>query len=78
MSATPDPLRRDPGYLGLTAPVQSLPAAYYFDAAEYLRELGQVWYRNWIYICRSSRARPNIGTSCESRGCTPGQCRHSL
>ena len=54
MSATPDPLRRDPGYLGLTAPVQSLPAAYYFDAAEYLRELGQVWYRNWIYICRSS------------------------
>ena len=54
MSATPAPVRRDPGYLGLTAPVQSLPAAYYFDAAQYLRELGQVWYRNWIYICRSS------------------------
>jgi len=54
MSATPDPLRRDPGYLGLTAPAETLPAAYYFDAAQYLRELAQVWYRNWIYICRSS------------------------
>ena len=54
MSATPAPVRRDPGYLGLTAPVETLPAAHYFDAAHYLRELGQVWYRNWIYICRSS------------------------
>jgi len=54
MSASPSSVRRDPGYLGLTAPVETLPAAYYFDPAQYRRELNQVWYRNWIYICRSS------------------------
>ena len=54
MSATPSSVRRDPGYLGLTSPVEALPAAYYFDPAQFVRELSQVWYRNWIYICRSS------------------------
>ena len=54
MGANPSPARRDPGYLGLTTPVESLPAAYYFDPAQYLRELSQIWYRNWIYVCRSS------------------------
>jgi len=42
MSATPSPVRRDPGYLGLTTPVETLPAADYFDPAQYLRELSQV------------------------------------
>ena len=54
MSASPSSIRRDPGYTGLTTPVATLPAAYYFDPAQYLRELRQVWYRNWIYVCRSS------------------------
>ncbi len=54
MSANPAPVRRDPGYLGLTTPVATLPAAHYFDPAQYLRELRQVWHRNWIYVCRSS------------------------
>jgi len=54
MSANPAPARRDPGYLGLTAPVATLPAAWYFDPAQYQRELTQIWYRNWIYACRSS------------------------
>jgi len=54
MAANPSSGRRDPGYLGLTTPVETLPAAYYFDPAQYLRELAQVWYRNWIYVCRSS------------------------
>ncbi len=54
MSANPVPVRRDPGYLGLTTPIATLPAAHYFDPAQYLRELQQVWYRNWIYVCRSS------------------------
>jgi len=54
MSATPEPVRRDPGYLGLTTPVATLPAVYYFDPVQYQRELTQVWYRNWIYVCRSS------------------------
>jgi glycine betaine catabolism A len=54
MSANPAPVRRDPGYLGLTAPVATLPAVWYFDPAQYQRELTQIWYRNWIYACRSS------------------------
>ena len=54
MSVSPSSVRRDPGYLGLTTAVETLPAAYYFDPAQYLRELSLVWYRNWIYVCRSS------------------------
>ena len=54
MGTNPSSARRDPGYLGLTTPVETLPAAYYFDPAQYLRELSQIWYRNWLYVCRSS------------------------
>jgi len=39
---------------GLTEKVDGLPAARYYDAAHYERELARVWYRNWIYIGRSS------------------------
>jgi Rieske 2Fe-2S family protein len=46
--------RRDPGYAGLTTPIDTLPSAYYFDPAHYQRELTQIWQRNWIYVCRSS------------------------
>ena len=46
--------RRDPGYLGLTSTVETLPASYYFDPLHYQRELKQIWQRNWIYVCRSS------------------------
>jgi len=54
MSASPPPLRRDPGYAGLTRPVETLPAAWYFDPAHHARELRQIWYRNWLYVCRAS------------------------
>ena len=54
MSATPSSVRRDSGYTGLTAPIATLPSAYYLDPLHYQRELGEIWYRNWIYICRSS------------------------
>jgi len=54
MSARPTPVRRDPGYAGLTTPVETLPAAWYFDPQHYQRELSRIWYRNWIYVCRSS------------------------
>jgi glycine betaine catabolism A len=47
-------VRRDPGYAGLTEPVAALPASYYFDPQHYELELRQIWYRNWIYVCRSS------------------------
>jgi Rieske 2Fe-2S family protein len=47
-------VRRDPGYAGLTTTVDSLPASFYFDPAQHQREMTQIWYRNWIYVCRSS------------------------
>ena len=50
-------VRRDPGYLGLTRSVAALPATDYFDAVHYQRELAQIWYRNWLYIGRSSEVR---------------------
>ncbi len=49
--------RRDPGYLGLTRSVAALPAADYFDALHYQRELAHIWYRNWLYVGRSSELR---------------------
>jgi len=54
VSANAPTARRDPGYLGLTDAVETLPASYYFDPAHYQRELKQIWHRNWIYVCRSS------------------------
>ena len=54
MSAKPTSVRRDPGYTGLTTPIETLPSAYYLDPLHYQRELRDIWYRNWIYICRSS------------------------
>src|SRR5438270_3793448 len=41
-------------YNGLTTHTEGLPAAAYFDAARYERELQRIWYRNWIYVGRSS------------------------
>ncbi|MGO9803132.1 MAG: aromatic ring-hydroxylating oxygenase subunit alpha [Steroidobacteraceae bacterium] len=46
--------RRDPGYAGLTTSVAALPAAWYFDPAHHRLELSRIWYRHWIYACRSS------------------------
>jgi glycine betaine catabolism A len=54
VSAQPSSGRRDPGYLGLTTPVATLPAHYYFDAEHYQREITQIWNRNWVYVCRAS------------------------
>jgi phenylpropionate dioxygenase-like ring-hydroxylating dioxygenase large terminal subunit len=53
MSVKQVSVRRDPGYAGLTTAVGTLPAAYYFDAAHYRLELSRIWYRHWIYACRS-------------------------
>jgi glycine betaine catabolism A len=53
MSARATPVRRDPGYAGLTVPVETLPSSWYFDVAHYQRELSRIWYRNWMYVCRA-------------------------
>ncbi len=54
MSAKPSAIRRDPGYLGLTTAIETLPAYYYYDPEHYRKELRQIWQRNWVYVCRSS------------------------
>jgi glycine betaine catabolism A len=41
-------------YNGLTKLAKGLPADAYFDPRQYERELHRIWYRNWIYVCRSS------------------------
>lgn len=47
------------GYNGLTEHTEGLPADAYFDARRYDTELHRIWYRNWVYVGRSSEvARP--------------------
>jgi Rieske 2Fe-2S family protein len=38
---------------GLTRTEPTLPTSWYLDPAHYQRELSEIWYRNWIYVCRS-------------------------
>jgi glycine betaine catabolism A len=40
-------------YNGLSHVQATLPSHYYFDSTHYERELNSIWYRNWIYLCRS-------------------------
>jgi Rieske 2Fe-2S family protein len=42
------------GYNGLTELTEGLPAEAYFEPRHFERELQRIWYRNWIYVCRSS------------------------
>jgi Rieske 2Fe-2S family protein len=44
----------DTGYNGLTEHTEGLPAEAYFEARNYQRELQRIWYRNWVYVGRSS------------------------
>ena len=31
----------------------TLPSHYYYDNTRYEQELAQIWYRNWLYLCRA-------------------------
>ena len=42
------------GYNGLAEHTLGLPADAYFDPSQYARELQRIWYRNWVYVGRSS------------------------
>ncbi len=42
------------GYNGLTEHTEGLPALAYFDPRQYDGELQRIWYRNWVYVGRSS------------------------
>src|SRR3984885_13296847 len=44
----------DLGYNGLTEHTEGLPAGAYYDPQQYERELRRIWYRNWVYVGRSS------------------------
>jgi glycine betaine catabolism A len=44
----------DLGYNGLTESTPGLLADAYFDPRQYERELQRIWYRNWVYVGRSS------------------------
>ena len=35
----------------------SLPSAWYYDAAQYARELEAVWYRDWVCVARQEDLR---------------------
>ena len=52
MLMTPGP--NAAGFNGLAEHTQGLDADAYFDPKQYARELQRIWYRNWIYVGRSS------------------------
>lgn len=43
----------DEGYNGLTQTQATLPADSYLTEAAYQRDLESIWYRQWVYVCRS-------------------------
>jgi len=52
MLVTPE--KSDLGYNGLTELTDGLPAEIYFDPKAYHLELRRIWYRNWVYVGRST------------------------
>jgi Rieske 2Fe-2S family protein len=42
------------GFNGLKRLERTLPSSWYYDPAHYERELANIWYRNWIYLCRAA------------------------
>ncbi len=38
---------------GLKRSEPTLPAIWYYDASHHDRELREIWYRQWVYVCRS-------------------------
>src|SRR6266849_1055934 len=44
----------DLGYNGLTEHTEGLAADAYYDPRQYERELQRIWYRNWVYVGRST------------------------
>ena len=48
---------RDPGCTGLTELTPGLSADSYFEPRHFERELQRIWYRNWIFVGRSSEVK---------------------
>ncbi|RAZ89298.1 aromatic ring-hydroxylating dioxygenase subunit alpha [Mesorhizobium hawassense] len=49
----PNPSERDP-YNGLTTLQPTLPSTAYWDADAYRHDLGAIWYRSWLMVCRET------------------------
>src|SRR6185437_10312837 len=43
-----------PPYMGLTRPEPTLPSSWYFDPAHHLREMTEIWYREWLCVGRAA------------------------
>jgi Rieske 2Fe-2S family protein len=43
------------GYAGLKQVEPGLPSHFYYDPEHYQRELRAVWYRNWMFVCRTDQ-----------------------
>ncbi len=63
---------RSARYNGLTEHTEGLPADAYFDPRHYERELQRIWYRNWVYVGRSSELRACDAPFAPSRSATRG------
>ncbi len=44
----------EPSWNGLAESRPTLDSRAYFGAEEYARDLRDIWYRNWVHVCRSS------------------------
>jgi glycine betaine catabolism A len=42
------------GFNGLKQLERTLPSSWYYDPAQYARELEGIWYRRWVYLCRAA------------------------
>jgi Rieske 2Fe-2S family protein len=46
-------LTGDEDFAGLKSAQKTLPAEAYYDPAVYQRELSNIWFRHWVYLCRA-------------------------
>jgi hypothetical protein len=46
-----------PPYVGLTRPEPTLPGSWYFDPAHHLREMADIWCREWLCVGRAEGVR---------------------
>jgi hypothetical protein len=46
-----------PPYMGLTRPEPTLPSSWYFDPTHHLREMADIWYREWLCAGRAEGDR---------------------
>jgi len=53
MSEVADPRTDESEWYGLRQLERTLPSEQYYDPAHYARDLQKIWYRHWLYLCRS-------------------------